>query len=241
MNELLTKLERTYGITILYASEVGSRAYGYHLPESDYDVRFIYRFPTNTYLGIESFSETISTREGQIECHGWELRKAARLGKKSNPSLVEWLKSPIVYRNSNQFKEQFISICEQSYELSILVLHYEQIMKKNIEIARKKGKAKPLIHAVRSYLAIQNITDIQTIPPIDLFDLIQAINEKGSTLVDNTIISFIQRMKNVRQCSSIEIEEVISCLGKYKLIESSKRSEKGPCQFQSFVVNQLKC
>ena len=34
----------------------------------------------------------------EFDLSGWELRKALRLFRKSNPPLIEWLGSPIVYR-----------------------------------------------------------------------------------------------------------------------------------------------
>ena len=40
--EKLAAIEEKEQVTILYAAESGSRAWGFASPDSDYDVRFIY-------------------------------------------------------------------------------------------------------------------------------------------------------------------------------------------------------
>ncbi len=41
--EKLKEIERTKGVEVLYAVESGSRAWGFASPDSDYDIRFIYK------------------------------------------------------------------------------------------------------------------------------------------------------------------------------------------------------
>ena len=43
ITEALAQIEAKHGIRLLYACETGSRAWGFPSPDSDYDVRFLYR------------------------------------------------------------------------------------------------------------------------------------------------------------------------------------------------------
>lgn len=44
---------------------------------------------------------------GMLDINGWDLKKALVLLRKSNPSLLEWLQSPVRYIESFSIAEQF--------------------------------------------------------------------------------------------------------------------------------------
>ena len=99
----LERIERERGVCVIYACESGSRAWGFESSDSDYDVRFIYVHPTEWYLRVVSGSDTIERPiEGLLDVSGWDLKKALQLLRKSNPPLLEWLQSPIVYHERSQ-------------------------------------------------------------------------------------------------------------------------------------------
>src|ERR1043166_5445755 len=96
----LTDIEQTEAVRVLYAVESGSRAWGFESTDSDYDVRFLYVRPRDWYLSIdvETKRDTIEKPiTDDLDVSGWDLRKALKLFRKSNPPLLEWLQSPIVY------------------------------------------------------------------------------------------------------------------------------------------------
>ena len=46
----LDQIEAQNNVKILYACESGSRAWGFPSPDSDYDVRYLYIRPVESYL-----------------------------------------------------------------------------------------------------------------------------------------------------------------------------------------------
>src|SRR5688572_19661555 len=94
----LFALEEKYQIKILFAVESGSRAWGFESVDSDWDVRFIYVHKLDWYLKIDDQSDNIEQiLPNDLDLAGWELKKALKLFRKSNPPMLEWLRSPIVY------------------------------------------------------------------------------------------------------------------------------------------------
>jgi len=96
----LDEIENKHGVKIIFACESGSRAWGFASEDSDYDVRFIYVHSKDWYLSIEKKRDVIELPLDEVlDINGWDIRKSLRLLRKSNAPLLEWLSSPIVYRN----------------------------------------------------------------------------------------------------------------------------------------------
>jgi predicted nucleotidyltransferase len=104
----LAQLEREQDLRVLYACESGSRAWGFASADSDWDVRFIYVRPRDWYLSIKDRRDVVEAMlPDDIDLAGWDLRKTLGLLLKSNPSLIEWLASPIVYAQDEAFMAEF--------------------------------------------------------------------------------------------------------------------------------------
>ena len=87
---------------MLFSVESGSRAYGFHSEDSDYDIRGVYRQSFLAYLDLKGVMEQISLQEENKDLVLWDLRKAIRLITVSNPSILDWLSSRIVYQQHLQ-------------------------------------------------------------------------------------------------------------------------------------------
>jgi len=121
----LRRIEVQHQVRVLYACESGSRAWGFASQDSDYDVRFIYVHNRDWYLSIEDRRDVIEEpiSEG-LDLSGWELRKTLRLLRKSNPPLLEWLKSPVVYAWDEVFVSDFKQLADEYYSPTRCFRHY---------------------------------------------------------------------------------------------------------------------
>ena len=88
----LGRIERERGVRVLYTCESGSRAWGFASRDSDYDVRFLYVHERDWYLSVEDRRDVLEVPiNDDLDVSGWELRKALRLLRKSNPPPVDAL------------------------------------------------------------------------------------------------------------------------------------------------------
>ena len=100
----LSRIEEEEDLTILLAVESGSRAWGFPSPDSDYDVRFIYVRPAEHYLRLEKRKDVVELPPDDVlDINGWDFDKTLRLLHSSNPTLFEWMSSPVIYRKHREF------------------------------------------------------------------------------------------------------------------------------------------
>lgn len=172
----LNTLERQEQITILYAAESGSRAWGFASPDSDWDVRFIYVRPPLHYLTLDPQRDTIDKfLPNDIDLAGWDLPKALFLFRKSNPSLYEWLASPHIYMQNNQFITELSSLIPKYQSLSAGLYHYRSMAKTNYHkfLTGEVINYKKYLYCLRPILACQFIERNQVWPPMLFSDLVQ--------------------------------------------------------------------
>ena len=116
VRDALAQVEAERNVRVLFACESGSRAWGFASRDSDYDVRFLYVHRRDWYLSVEDRRDVIEQPlADDLDVSGWELRKALRLLRKSNPPLLEWLKSPVVYRHDPVFAAEFGALAAEFY------------------------------------------------------------------------------------------------------------------------------
>lgn len=130
----LTSVEQSEDVVVLLAVESGSRAWGFPSVDSDFDVRFIYLHPRDWYLSIE-----LENLRGVIErpiqesldLSGWDIRKALRLFRRSNPPLLEWLQCPIVDREQYSFADRLRALLPAFYSPKASFFHYLHMARGN--------------------------------------------------------------------------------------------------------------
>ncbi|KGX87378.1 hypothetical protein N784_15890 [Pontibacillus litoralis JSM 072002] len=179
MLKSLHKLEHNEKVKVIYASEVGSRAYGLASLKSDYDVRFIYIHHPEWYLSIDNHRDVIDNRiHKNIELSGWELTKALRLFRKSNPSMMEWLHSPIIYDKDERFSNEINHLIPTMFAPVSTLYHYIQMTKRNINTISKYEHATPkqYVHTIRPLLMCMWIRQHGHFPPLLINELLNDVH-----------------------------------------------------------------
>jgi hypothetical protein len=181
--EILRRLEvaeSEHGVRILYACESGSRAWGFASPDSDYDVRFIYAHPVDWYLAfdVERKRDVIEYPiQDQIDCCGWDVRKAMYLFSRTNGALLEWLKSPIKYIEVGPFADGLRRLENKAVSRRTLCYHYSHMARGNAREYLLKGQArlKKYFYVLRPLLAIRYIEEHDRPPPMDFQSLVDSV------------------------------------------------------------------
>ncbi|MFV3318965.1 nucleotidyltransferase domain-containing protein [Pseudomonas sp. NY15374] len=188
--EELQRIEHEHDVTVLYACESGSRAWGFASPDSDYDVRFVYVQRAEWYLRVEEPRDVIERPlSDELDVSGWELRKALRLLRGANPSLLEWLGSPLVYRADEQAREQLGALARAFYSPRAVRHHYLSMARKNLRgyLSGDTVRLKKYLYVIRPLLAVRWIDQGLGMPPtafaallertVDEADVRQAIDQ----------------------------------------------------------------
>lgn len=179
-NMRLGRIEADYGVTIVFAIESGSRAWGFPSPDSDFDVRFVYHRPLADYLGLDQPRDTIETPiDGDWDVNGWDIKKAIAQLVKGNATIGEWLNSPLIYRESGPVPIKLRDLVKRHATPQSSARHYMGLgrtcyQKDIVGSPRKTGfgdedvqvNRKKYLYALRAALAISWIERYKEVPPM---------------------------------------------------------------------------
>lgn len=170
--EALAQIERTHDVRVLFACESGSRAWGFASPDSDYDVRFIYVHRLPWYVSVMAQRDVIELpMDAVLDVNGWDLRKALGLLHQSNPTLLEWLRSPIVYRQDEAAMADLHALAHTHFSRVRGWYHYTSMAKKNFReyLQGPQVRTKKYLYVLRPLLAARWIEQHATGTPPMVF------------------------------------------------------------------------
>lgn len=170
----LVCLESEQECRIVLAVESGSRAWGFASPDSDYDVRFIYARSATWYLDLQEQRDTIEAMlPKDLDCAGWDLRKALQLFAGCNLSLNEWIGSPIVYRANPEFHGALRALTSHYFKPRKGVYHYLNMARRIHEdhMHGQEVNIKKAFYILRPILAARWILELGTMPPTEFSEL----------------------------------------------------------------------
>ena len=187
--DALRDIEAKNDVSVLFACESGSRGWGFASPDSDYDVRFIYVNRLPWYLTVQPRRDVIEVPiSGDLDINGWDLRKALGLMRESNPTLLEWLRSPIVYRDDAVAMQRFRALSEAVFSNARGWHHYSSMAKKNFRehLQADEVRYKKYLYVLRPLLAARWIRSQPGVPPMRFADLAQRTLDpvRDATLID---------------------------------------------------------
>ena len=194
----LAAVEEKEGVRILLAIESGSRAWGFASPNSDFDVRFIYARPQDWYLAVdlEDKRDVIEYPiVDDIDLNGWDVRKALQLFWRSNPAVIEWIKSPINYIDKGDFKAGMQELLDSVYTLEKGIYHYRSMAKTNYRgyLMAEMVPLKKYFYVLRPLLATRWIESYRTAPPIEFSALLHLLPKEDGLLEE--IQGLLERKK----------------------------------------------
>ena len=226
--ENLDRIEQDHEVRILYAVESGSRAWGFASRNSDFDVRFIYIQKPNWYLSIRERRDVIECPiSGDLDISGWDLRKALGLFGKSNPPLLEWLGSPLVYRDTGNLAGRLREILTSSYSPERSMYHYLHMARGNYRefLKGEVVRLKKYLYVLRPLLACLWIEKHGSTPPTEFAKLV-ADAQLSVTLIAAIDELLTRKMSGDELDTSAKIPElndfIQQMLEKYRLL-SGKR------------------
>ncbi|KIC01355.1 nucleotidyltransferase [Flavobacterium sp. JRM] len=170
----LKEIENDKQVEILFACESGSRAWGFASPDSDYDIRFIYKHKPEYYLSLWEKPDVIEfMTEDDLDGSGWDLRKAIKLLSKSNAPLIEWLFSPVVYYKNDAFLQEMQMLARECFSPIATLHHYLGTTKNFMDVCEmEEVRLKSYFYALRTALAGKWILKNNTFPPVAFADLL---------------------------------------------------------------------
>jgi len=188
-------------VKILYACESGSRAWGFESADSDYDVRFIYVHNRDWYLQIDAERQRDVIElpiDNLLDINGWDLKKALNLFAKSNPVLLEWLNSPIVYQQNDTFIHEMRELIPIYFSPQKTFYHYLHMAKGNYReyLTGEKVRWKKYLYVLRPLLAIKWILKFKTPIPMQFSDLV------NSCLQEKNVREAVEHLLFLKQSSS---------------------------------------
>ncbi len=207
----LKEIEQQENIRILHAVESGSRAWGFPSKDSDYDVRFIYVRPLEYYLKLGKTRDVIELPiNDMLDINGWDLKKALQLLHGANPTLFEWMSSPIVYQET-AFADTFRPLLMQYFSCQKGLYHYVSTAEGNYReyLKGEMVRAKKYFYVLRPILACRWILEKQTPPPMLFSDL-------AESQLDPTLRPVVEHLLDIKM-NTPEIKEIprIDALNRY--------------------------
>jgi len=171
--DIIPAIEKDHGVKIIFLCESGSRMWRFASADSDLDCRGIFVPRTENMLRTHRPPDVINytnEKDGRtyVDLSIWSIQKFGKHFQMSNPSIYEWMQSPIVYYEVGAEME-FAARGIESFSRSVLRKHYVSMAKGNF-LRKCKGddttvSAKKYLYVLRAVACVMCL-DCDELPPV---------------------------------------------------------------------------
>ena len=129
IHQHLDVCELQHGVRVLVAVEAGAVASGTASPDTGHDVRHVYVHSADSYASpwVEERPTTIHATYGhRIAITGMDLRQMVRELANSNPDVIAWLQSPVLYQQHLPFIRAVQALLPAAFCPALAIAHHRQ-------------------------------------------------------------------------------------------------------------------
>lgn len=180
IDEFFSKIEEKP----LFYIESGSRLWGFASPDSDYDVRGFHIQSKQQYFDFNAQRNIIEVMDGDFDFVSYDIDKMFGLLAKSNPTVLEWIRSNIIYFNILPDWDNFQKNVIANFDFKALFYHYLSLAKGKIEFmeAGKNYTYKTIFYCIRALLSAELSTQ-HIMPELLIDNLFKQFNKDNDILI----------------------------------------------------------
>ena len=220
--ELLQNIEKEKNIRIIFAVEVGSRAWELNTEESDYDVCFVFYRNLENYISLNRADEQINfgfdksfqpkRKDGVfIEMTGYDIFKYFNLLSTCNITTINWVNSNIIYYGDKSQLKEYVD--NNINKLKLFVEYY--CTAKGCYKAYIKGKEinfKKYLHVIRLILDAEYVLEYKKLPNTSMIKNLQELEKN----IPSEVLAKIKELIELKKTGhGKEIVKEIPVLDKY--------------------------
>jgi len=255
--KLMNKIAKEYNIKVLFCVESGSRAWGMESKDSDYDVRFVFYREPKEYVLINPKSQVIHASfdknfercnpEGCfIDIQGFDLLKFSKMLSSSNPTVIEWLNSEIIYFGEKP--KEYVKFSKDLFNFMSLYYHYKSMGKQNylkyIKPQSYLTTPKKYLYTCRGIMCSLYVKEFLELPPINFSETLSKLYGTNciSDEILNLLLNIIENKKSQKEKHKIKNLKILDTFIEEQLkIDNSpdKRHFCLPEYFNEVIIKYL--
>ena len=199
-----SELEKEHEFTILFAVESGSRLWGMSSKDSDYDVHLVFFYPSKNYLSIQKPKDTFTWMSGNkiLDINGFDIYKYARLLLKSNPNMIDWTMSNIIYYGDKSKINPLIEFTKNDFNPFTLYNFYYSISENALKLIDKGNRHyKKYLYVLRGLLNAKWLVEMKSLPP---YNFEKVVNELSLDInLQNAILELLAKKRKASEKSEV--------------------------------------